>query len=194
VEHKRKWKDGLCSCFHFGFFHPTLWNAWLCPQVLLGQILMRMNMNWLATSSNSKEGFQKTFRKILIVLIIFSLYDAFMAPPLFELNLNEKGELMVSSRNEYPWHQLFYVLLSLPMSIYGIVIVVKLRAAIREKYGIPNGRFGKMEDFFCICFCNCCAMAQMARQTADYDDEPAACCTPNGMRRVASTDSIVSAV
>jgi Cys-rich protein (TIGR01571 family) len=193
-DHKGKWKDGLCSCFRLGIFHPTHCNAWLCPQVLLGQLLTRMKMNWLAAPS-SQSSFQSTFRKIIALLVVFSVYDIFMAPPLFEVNVDHKGELSFS-HNSYPcWHQVCYVLLSLPMTVFGFVVVVKLRAAIRTKYGIPTGRLGRLEDFICVCCCNCCVFAQMARQTADYEQEPAACCSPNGMRhKVVATEETRSLV
>jgi Cys-rich protein (TIGR01571 family) len=171
----------LFSCFRLGICHPTLCNAWLCPQVLLGQLLTRMKMNWLATPS-SKSSFQSTFRKIMALFLVFTLYDVFVAPPLFEVNVDEKGEISFTHNTNSFWHQVCYVLLSLPMTIYGIVVVMKLRATVRAKYGIPTGRLGRLEDFLCVCCCNCCVVAQMARQTADYEQEPAACCSPNGMR------------
>jgi len=35
------WKDGLCDCFKYGICHPSLCNAFFCPQLLMGQILTR---------------------------------------------------------------------------------------------------------------------------------------------------------
>jgi hypothetical protein len=144
-----------------------------------------MKMTWLANpAAASKSTLRSTFRKIMVCLVVFSVYDAFMAPPLIQFAVDEKGELTIQQNEMYPfWHQVCYVLLSLPMTIYGLIIVVKLRAAIRAKYGIPTGRLGRLEDVCCVCCCNCCVLSQMARQTADYDEEPAACCSPNGMRQ-----------
>lgn len=186
VPHKGQWKDGLCSCFRQGIFHPHVWNAWLCPQILLGQILTRMKMTWLVANSatQDKSSFRSTFRKIMFIVILLSLYDAFVTPPLIEFTVDENTGDLSFHQNEYPfWHQVFYVLISLPMTIYGLIIVVKLRSTIRSKYGIPTGRLGRIEDLCCVFCCNCCILSQMARQTADYDDEPASCCSPNGMRR-----------
>ena len=186
VPHKGKWKDGLFSCFRHGIFHPTVWNAWLCPQILLGQMLTRMKMTWLA-NPQSKSSFRSTFRKVMVILIFYSLYDTLVAPPLLEVSVDENGDFTLT-QNEYPfWHQAVYILFSLPMTIYGLVVVVRLRSAIRAKYGIPTGCLGAAEDFCCVCFCNCCVLSQMARQTAEYDEEPAACCSANGMRRPSST-------
>lgn len=179
---KGQWKDGLLSCFRFGIFHPHLCNAWLCPQILLGQILTRMKMTWLANPTNTKSSFQSTFQKAFILLIIFTLYDSFVAPPMIEFSVDENGVVIFQPRASQNWYQILYIILSVPMTVYGVMVVVKLRAAIRAKYGIPTGRLGKLEDFCCVCCCNCCVISQMARQTADYNDEPASCCSPNGMR------------
>eukprot|EP00539_Tryblionella_compressa_P003126 CAMPEP_0178747548 /NCGR_PEP_ID=MMETSP0744-20121128/8379_1 /TAXON_ID=913974 /ORGANISM="Nitzschia punctata, Strain CCMP561" /LENGTH=436 /DNA_ID=CAMNT_0020400789 /DNA_START=45 /DNA_END=1355 /DNA_ORIENTATION=+ len=216
---KGQWKDGLFSCFRLGLFHPHLCNAWLCPQVLLGQILVRMKMTWLvhqlynnnnnnSTTSSStttvdagsktnhhdsqatnnqipKSSVQSSFRKLMILVVLITMYDFIMAPPLFELEVDkESGEIgIVYHSSNFPmWHKALNVLLSLPMTIWGIMVVVRLRAAIRAKYGIPTGRLGRCEDFLCVCCCNCCVMGQMARQTADYEgEEPASCCSPNGI-------------
>ena len=182
-EQKGRWKDGLFSCFRFGLFHPHVWTAWLCPQILLGQILTRMKMTWLAKPAGAKSTLQSVTSKIFLCLVMFSIYDAFVAPPMFEVTVAENGEVIFHHNIQQRWHQVYYVLLSLPMSLYGVLMVVKLRAAIRSKYGIPTGRLGRLEDCCYVCCCNCCVMSQLARQTADYDDVPAAWCSPNGMKR-----------
>lgn len=183
VQRDGQWKDGIFSCFRFGLCHPHLCNAWLCPQIILGQILTRMRMTWLANSDISKSTCQTAIPKIMLCVLFVSLYEAFMGPPLVEDTSVTNGKLELY-QNGYPfWHQVFYIAISLPMTIYGLILVVKLRSAIRAKYGIPTGFLGKMEDFCCVCFCNCCTVSQMARQTADYEDEPASCCSPNGMIR-----------
>lgn len=183
VENKGKWKDGLFSCFRFGLFHPHLWVAWMCPQILLGQILTRLNMTWLARPSVPKSPMQSLMAKIFLFFLLLSIYDAFITPPLFEVTVNEKGEMILHQNLQHRWHQMMYILLSLPMTIYGAMVVIKLRAAIRSKYGIPTGRLGRMEDCCYVSCCNCCVISQLARQTADYDEEPAAWCSTTGMQR-----------
>ena len=69
----------------------------------------------------------------------------------------------------------------MPAMIYGIIVAVKLRTAIRVKYGIPTGNLGEMEDLCYVLFCNCCVMSQMARQTTDYTFGKASCCSVNGL-------------
>lgn len=216
-QQQQGWRDGLCACFRHGLCHPHTWNAWLCPQILLGQLLVRMNMtqrmvqnpfqrsddddenntntgkntvnNDSSSSNNSSSStaasIQSAFRKIMVLIVLLSLYDALVAPPLFGLEMDEDtGEVSIVRGGGFPvWHQLLYLLLSFPMTVWGVMVVVRLRAAIRHKYHIPTGRLGRCEDFVCVCCCNCCVMGQMARQTADYGgDEPASCCSLNGIR------------
>ncbi len=139
-------------------------------------------MTWLAKPVPSKAPMQAMMGKVFVFFLLLSIYDAFAAPPLFEVTVNEKGDLILHQNLQYRWRQMIYVLVSLPMTIYGIMVVVKLRAAIRTKYGIPTGKLGKLEDWCYVCWCNCCVMSQLARQTADYDDEPATCCSSTGMK------------
>jgi hypothetical protein len=134
VERKGTWKDGIFSCFRFGFFHPHVWIAWLCPQILLGQILTRMKMTWLVKPAATKSSMESLMGKFFIVLVLFGLYDAFLAPPMFDVTIGEKGDLILHHNMQQRWHQVFYILTSLPMTVYGVMVVVKLRAAIRSKY------------------------------------------------------------
>ena len=283
-----QWKDGLFSCLKYGICHPHIWNAWLCPQILMNQILQRMQIKLLTSASSAstkkssassfrcwrpssfvslpsfvdnkqsittavslgrKEGQQEkpkknknrgnsSIRKLFWILIIATIYyDAWMTPSIFEntlmtASINDEPQQhssgTVQSKNQYLqqnsrglqaidytttlssspssshsttktssrsnsnnifYHQLLYLLLSLPMTIYGLLVIVKLRIAVRFKYGIPTGRLGHLEDWIYAIFCNCCILSQMARQTADYDHkEPASCCTPNGIQQQQQLD------
>lgn len=182
VEKRGKWKDGLFSCFRFGLFHPHLWVAWLCPQILLGQILKRMNMSWLADPSVTKSPVQSLMGKVFLLLLLLSVYDALVAPPLVEVRVDKHGDVVLHQNIQHRGHQMFYILMSLPMTIYGFWVVVKLRAAIRSRYGIPTGKLGRLEDCCFVFCCNCCVMSQLARQTADYEEVHADWCSTTGLK------------
>jgi Cys-rich protein (TIGR01571 family) len=77
--------------------------------------------------------------------------------------------------------QCFYVLWTIALTSIAIYSVVQLRAAVRAKYGISPGTCGTCEDVCCVVCCHSCALAQLARQTADYDEEEAHCCTVDGL-------------
>jgi hypothetical protein len=235
-----RWKDGIFSCWRLGLLHPHLWNAWLCPQMLLGQILVRMSMMWLVyptqhqlndhpssnhphqptkmtceqpqqqhrrkrcvftipstskpSSSTLLEDTTTTttttphpstiFRKITILMVLLSLYDAMVSPPLFEVQLDPQSGVpqLVSHVSDLAWHQGLYLLSSVPMSIWGIWVMICLRRAVRKKYGIATGRLGQYEDCVCVTLCGCCVLSQLARQTADFEGQDrASCCSSNGI-------------
>lgn len=102
-------------------------------------------------------------------------------PPPIEFAVDDQGNIRVEQHANQWWYHLAYLCLSLPPSIYGLLVVIRLRAAIRTKYGITTGVLGRMEDFCCVLCCNCCVLSQMARQIANYDTEPAACCSATGV-------------
>jgi len=112
------------------------------------------------------------------------------------------GPMMLN--NHFYWTlllELFYFLWSTALGLYAVLSIARLRAAVRRKYHIPpssgwrgccaasrNGYVA--EDIWCVVCCNCCTLAQLARQTADYDsggedgDEnrvKASCCTQTGL-------------
>lgn len=98
-----------------------------------------------------------------------------------------------SSSESKIWAEVFYVGWSLALTGYSLYILMQLRAAVRGRFGISTGCLGRAEDLVCVCCCHCCVLSQMARQTVDYETEPAACCTTNGLR-TAKTLSICEIV
>jgi PLAC8 family len=55
------WKDGLFDCFKYGVCHPTVVNSLCCPQLLMGQILTRMNMTWNGNAISNNEQQQQNY-------------------------------------------------------------------------------------------------------------------------------------
>jgi Cys-rich protein (TIGR01571 family) len=178
-EETKRWKDGLFHCFGHGIFHPSLWNALCCPELLLSQVLTRLNMTWLAERA---ERSSPTFRRITFLFIAICLVDTLLSPPQLGLKFDGQGGVSYAPSQSTIFKELFLFCLSIPMSVYSFIILVKLRAAVRNKYGIQTGMFGWLEDIWCVCCCHCCIIAQMARQTADYEREPASYCSKNGLR------------
>jgi Cys-rich protein (TIGR01571 family) len=65
-----------------------------------------------------------------------------------------------------------------PFFCLTLLILVKVRIQVREKYGIPAR---ENEDCCCSLFCPCFVAAQMLRHTTDYDTYPSTCCTETGI-------------
>jgi Cys-rich protein (TIGR01571 family) len=142
-------------------------------------------MTWLAERAEKSS---PTFRRITFLFIALCVMDLLLSPPLLEVKLDGQGDMIYVPTHSTLLKQLFFFFLSIPMSIYSLLLLVKLRAAVRSKYGIKTGILGRLEDLWCVCCCHCCTIAQLARQTADYEREPASCCSKNGLRYLPTKD------
>ena len=187
-----QWKYGICSCFQQGVCHRDLWNAWLCPSVLLAQILKRTDLVWLAKPENFHG--QKvqdhrmscvlrwTFRVLFCLVTAAEVYAVYLLQQLQQNETNDDSDLTM----KVFWSQeLICFVLTLPMSIWMLTVAVRLRRTIRERYQIPpasisvpscsknNSPFkltlGSSEDLVCALCCSFCMLRQMASQTYDLE-------------------------
>ena len=95
--------------------------------------------------------------------------------------------------------QLGYGLWTIALTVLALWSALQLRAAVKARYNILRvattptttprtcckgttvSPVCDSEDVLCVTCCHPCALAQVARQTTDYDVETAACCTIDGM-------------
>jgi Cys-rich protein (TIGR01571 family) len=255
-----RWNDGLFDCFRLGLFHPTVWNALCCPQLLMGQVLTRLNMTWLgeeriktmeniyftsttgtptrtrvrpATRPNCWSR-RSTFTQVLMVVCLYWILTTALAPPkvtddkghdvilvpslmipkspLASSNTNttttyigaepvlvphskkHKGKESKEDKELNHTRKFLYNTISWIFGLYTLVVLTRLRRAVRQRYGILSAAaFDGFGEDFCISFwCGCCSVAQMARQTCD-DDDVAACCTTTGLKpKTTTTTSIMN--
>ena len=163
-----------------GVFHPSLLNACFCPQILMAQILTRMKMNWLGALAPEYE-WHMTFRRIVIIVIVYYVFTSFFRPPPSEVETAPDGTIIVTHPESPLWKAIVYNTLTVAFGLYTLIVLMRLRAAVRAKYEIPTQRCGEMEDCCCSFWCGCCTVAQLSRQTANYDELPAVCCTDTGL-------------
>ncbi len=185
------WKDGLCACCSLGCIHPVIWNAYCCPLILVGQIMVRLRLTFLGdeipynSSSaimNSQAG--ATF-KILAGITILRLVITNI------ISITANSLLLGASTYEEAQHdnQIIAVLTGITYTIniaYAILLVYLIaitRYRIRSRYGIPEQDCRGCEDCCCAFWCHCCTVSQMARHTADYDSYAAQCCSETGLVR-----------
>jgi Cys-rich protein (TIGR01571 family) len=198
-----RWKDGLCDCCSLGCCHPSLWCAYCFPQILMGQILTRMKLSWLGDSSpaSDDDSWRTTFRRVVTVVILYYVLISYLSPPPTEVveeadddNDNDKNKAaflglkeIPLSEEDYPhWKRTWLDILNFLFYMYTIIVLVKLRLAVRDRYRIPGST---CEDCCCVVWCGCCTVAQLARQTAQYDTERAACCSSTGLAPLSSSSS-----
>uniref|UniRef100_A0A7S1D7B1 Uncharacterized protein n=1 Tax=Cyclophora tenuis TaxID=216820 RepID=A0A7S1D7B1_CYCTE len=178
IEHttRGEWKDGLCECCKYSCCHPSFMNAWCCPQILMAQVLTRLRMNWLGDAAPESQ-WKQTFCRIVILVVLFIIITTITAPPPPKYN---------NGVAYYPgyamWKDITYHVVTVAFGLYYLIVLCKTRRAVREKYDIPpDKRCGDCEDFCCAFWCACCTVAQVARQTADYDQRRAVCCSDTGL-------------
>ncbi len=197
------WKTYWFDCLREGCCHPSLCNAICFPQILMGQVLTRMKLN---CCGRSRGQVYKLTTWIWIFLTLLLLYQnlRFRAcwgepstivwwttiktiaddlnddttPPLppiedhighIEHNNNNctSDQVDLLRRIHFFW---FWI---------TTIILTRLRRMVRKAHGI-SARF-PCEDLCCSAVCGCCTVAQLARQTANYREQRAYCCTDTGL-------------
>jgi Cys-rich protein (TIGR01571 family) len=190
----RTWKDGLFSCFKFGPCHPSVLNAWLCPQILMAQVLTRMRLNMFGNPA-PEHVYKSTFQNVVILVITYYIFSSiFGCPPAeVEISDDDDGLQEVTIIDECPeWKRSLGQVASMAFGLYTLVVLIKARAAVRHRFGIPTQTcFGFMEDCCCVFWCGCCTVSQLARQTADYDVDDGICCSYDGLRPGVSDTVII---
>lgn len=146
----------------------------------MGQVLTRMRMNWLGSPAPEFD-WQLTFRRIAIIVVVYYLLSMLLYPNQTEVITSEDGTATVIEYEGPLWKTILYNILSTSFGLFTLIVMMRLRAAVRAKYEIPAKHCGGLEDCCCVFFCGCCTVSQMARQTANYDEIRAVCCSDNGL-------------
>ena len=174
-------------------------GLWL-PAVLLGQVLTRLQWNCCAQQQSGSNGAKTTFLSAFKLLAGVTLFW-YLGAAVYQIIYYEYGETTSSAYSDsfaYGEHTatlgltddatlpIWIVYIVASIITYGLTLLVVLitcrtRQQLRDKYGIPAGACGRIEDVCCAVVCGPCTVCQMARHTADYDVYPASCCTETGL-------------
>jgi Cys-rich protein (TIGR01571 family) len=181
------WRDDIFDCFNFGFCHPSVCMACFFPQLLMAQILTRLKRNlWGVPEPNG--GYEKTFRHMVFLVLAYYIPSSLLKPPVPSTLKESHGHTITVENEHYPlWKNILYNLVFYAYAVYTFVILVRLRATIRRQYEIPVRYFGALEDGCCAFWLSCCTLAQLARQTANYQEKRALFCSNNGLAPSSST-------
>jgi len=178
------WKDGLCDCARYGIFHPTFINALCCPLILLGQVMTRLKLDWLARPA-SDEDFKKTFKITVGIFIVYTLFGMFFSPSIDVSTEVDDDRIIAENDNSV------YNFVNFIYGVFLVVVMTVVRKMVREKYQIPEQRCIGCEDFCCAFWCSCCTVSQLARQTADYDVNEGAFFTNDGLAQTATSPVLI---
>jgi len=197
------WNSGLCACCKYGCCHPALWCACCFPMLFMGQLLTRMKLTWFgdattAASSSSysspSDAYKNTFCTVAMIWVGSSLLTSLLYCPLQIPNVREAPLLKQEQDLVFPtldmienpecpyWRYCIGQLVPFVTGVYTLLVMMKLRNAIRTEYHIHEGKCNnECGDCCCIWCCGCCTAIQLAHQTTNYDEVAAACCTSTGL-------------
>ena len=197
-----EFKTGLCDCFQHGFLHPSVLNAWCCPQILMAQVLTRMKLGFCGLPVPESRYRNTTAAWMLACLVVGYyrlkwkgcadldtvssshvetlkvLVDSHGNEKVLNREVNEAiggSHCTKSMRNNLQLLNWIWFWLT-------VVVLARLRKAVRQAHAIRGYTdFGWFEDLFCAFYCGFCTVSQLARETANYDTERAYYFSKTGM-------------
>jgi len=164
------WRDGLCDCCMYGCCHPMLCNAYCFPIVAISQVMTRLNLNPCAFHGSATY----TFKVAVLITVSYVIFN-------FTVNIIITAQGYGPDETLPPGIFWPVCIVSNVVWVYFMVVVIKTRIRIRDRYHIPTVCCGGLEDCCCAICCPCCVVSQMGRHTTNYRTERAYCCTSTGL-------------
>jgi hypothetical protein len=162
--------------------------ALFCNLVLQGQIMTRMDLDWIGSPIGNRTGTWSPFK--IMVAITAAWLSVYIAE-YFWFTSSKFIEDLLQGKNDISKLLLTVNYVIIPAAfLYAFVAKIRTRAYIRRKYGVRPSvcsdcgccGCGSSCDDFCASFlCSCLTTAQMDRHTADYDKYAGDCCSANGL-------------
>lgn len=157
------WKDDIFDCTKYGILHPSFLTACCCPLILLGQIMTRLKLDWLARDATESQ-WKQTYMTMVYIAIGYFIVNMILSP----------------TDPEAPPSPIYNLVVCV-YTAFSIYVLMKVRQRVRENDRIKEERCAGCEDFLCAAFCGCCTVSQLARQTADYDLDEGVFFSPDGL-------------
>mmetsp|Transcript_18804 Transcript_18804/g.26064 ORF Transcript_18804/g.26064 Transcript_18804/m.26064 type:complete len:243 (+) Transcript_18804:750-1478(+) len=168
------WKSVEFDLFQNGPLHPTVVNAFCCPLVALGQIMVRMRTNWAFLPKLGRRR-REAFLVAYILTIFFVVVNCLL------YYLPSTATSMGWMAMPHMLKILIVVVFNGGFSAYFILNVISIRKRLRQRYRIKKSQYGPYEDVVMGFGCAPCVLVQMLRQTADYKSCTSYYCTPTGL-------------
>lgn len=187
-----QWRDGLCDCLKHGCCHAMCWLGCCFEVVVTGQVMTRMSLNWIG-GPGQRPSVSNTCYVVTGIMVGFIFLEAIFSIVMdavscwgVELQWNEAAQEFlytcpdgstIDGNSTFSTLRSIISILGTIFFVYKLVIVCQTRRAIREKYDIPPGCCGPLNDCCVSYWCLGCATCQMARHTNDYNQYDVACCS-----------------
>ena len=143
-----------------------------------------MKMSWLGEPSSASEEYKKTFRIVVMIVVCNYIINwIFSCKPEVPEETDDFDTIVEALQNGScpSWQINLTNFTTFAFSLYTLIVMIRLRMAIRAKYSIPEKNCEGCEDCCTVFFCGCCSAVQMAHQTANYENERAMCLTSDGL-------------
>lgn len=163
-------------------------------KVALAQVMTRMRLTWLG-GPGSVQQVASTFKTVAGIFLVCIAVDyalviaMYTLAPSFEDTYDFTNDEVSYTQESQDAAQAANVvggirrLWEFIFGMYFLVATIRTRMAVRAQHNIDQEACGGIEDCCCSYWCRCCVTTQMMRQTADYERQPAACCTETGLAR-----------
>ena len=162
-----------------------------CKPLALGQVLSRMKLDWSGSPLSGRVAVMSAFKVMLLTFIVYNLIDLtlyYITYPYVTAQYNAETEVYTMPDDVPSWVAPLDTTresLSLLYSIFVLIVMIRTRSHIRNKYQIPEQTCSGCEDCCCSFWCSACTICQMARHTADYKTYKASCCSETGLEPMA---------
>jgi hypothetical protein len=201
------WRTHWFDCLSEGLCHPSLCNAFWVPQILMGQVLTRMKLNCCGHRVGSDYKKSTCIWMFLTIAVMYArsrLQNCITItdPSNYSVWGNTLENILdddieiehirhhiqdaaahakddIDSRNCTSDDAHLLQTITWLWFWMTVLVLARLRRAVRNEHGIT--RSFPFEDLVCSAFCHCCTVAQLARQTANYKEQRAYCCTNTGL-------------
>ena len=169
------WKDNLTDVCAYGCYHPVFWNPIICPLTSLWQIQTRVGLDFMGRPR--EEGVpspQLPNRTVLLVILSSWVFmnGALLAG--YNFKWSRGLDLSLADISAIG-------LVNLVMFAFVVFVAQSTRNSVREKFLIRENRCSDLEDIYVSALALPCAISQMSRHTANYDDYEAVCCSKTGL-------------
>lgn len=65
------WKDGLCDCLRYGCCHASVCTSAWCHALAAGQVISRLQLNWLGKPTNSQSQKASAFTTLFTISMAY---------------------------------------------------------------------------------------------------------------------------
>lgn len=173
------WKDGLCDCFQYGLCHASLCTSLWCHALAAGQVITRLQLNWLGKTTDSSADKANAFPTLFTISMVYFSLKLLLAFIIMSMMPEDPNEPPPDSIQPYA---MMSDIINYAYFFFSAVVIYNLRKYVRSKYAIPEESCpAGCEDGCMSLFCGCCSVAQMMRHTTEYETYRAECFSASGL-------------